>query len=364
MSKNYAIETINLVKKYQTRARKEKGYHFHHHGHLHSFSGVFNLFKGKKGPFMEALSGINLKVKEGEIIGILGPNGAGKTTLIKILCTLILHDEGEAYVNGYNVKNEPGKVLKNVQAVLPGSRGFSWRLTGRQNLMFYSYLYGLDEEIAKKRIDFLLNFTDLEERADDGYQRYSSGMQRKLLLCRALLRDTPILLFDEPTVGIDPASADGFRKLLREKLVKEEGKTILASTHNLKEAQELCDRIAILDGGKITKCDTPDNIRFKMLDEKTLNITFNKSFFKKEHKVMIKELQDIPGVCGLTPEVSPDLMLNRIIFRLNNNIDLSSLLKVIIKNNLKIRSIRTEEPTLEDAFISITGQHTKGRIKK
>ena len=126
----------------------------------------------------------------------------------------MIHDEGQAYVCGIDVKKQPGKVLKNLQGVLPESRGFAWRLTGLQNLEFYALLYGLREDKAKERIDYLLKFSGLDERANDLYQRYSTGMQRKLLLCRALLQDTPILLFDEPTAGLDPGSAADFRSLL------------------------------------------------------------------------------------------------------------------------------------------------------
>jgi ABC-2 type transport system ATP-binding protein len=309
-----------------------------------------------KGPFIEALRGINLKVKKGETFGILGPNGAGKTTLIKILCTLVLHDEGEAYVNGYDVKKEPDKVLKTLQAVLPGSRGFSWRLTGRQNLEFYALLYGLKEKEAEERIDYLLEFTGLEERADDGYQRYSTGMQRKLLLCRTLLRDTSILLFDEPTVGLDATSATEFRSLLHDKMAGEEGKTIFMSTHNLVEAQQICDRIAIIDRGKITACDTPDNIRYKMFDERPFNITFYDAWYSEEKEKMVDELQEMHGVYGVTPEIGHDKGFLGIAIRVDKNMDLSSIIKVLLKNDLKIRTINTQEPTLEDAFIAITGQ--------
>lgn len=361
MPADYAIETIELVKRYPTSARKERGfYHFGHHGHLHSLTGILSVLKRPKGPFIEALRGVNLKVKRGEVFGVLGPNGAGKTTLIKILCTLVLHDEGEAYVNGLDVKKNTNQVLKVLQAVLPESRGFSWRLTGRQNLSFYALLYGLEEKEAKERIRYLLEFTGLQDRADDGYQRYSSGMQRKLLLCRALLRDTPILLFDEPTVGLDPASAADFRRLLREKLVQEEGKTILAATHNLHEAHELCDRIAILDRGKITACDTPDNIRYKMFDEKVLSITFEDALFCNEHEDMLDEMQGMPGVYGATPSVTPDRNFHGISIRVDKNTDLSGLLEVVMKSGLKIRKVNTLEPTLEDAFIAITGQRPGG----
>lgn len=360
MTINYAIETIELVKRYPTSARKARVRGFRHFGgrggSVQSFGGILSAIRGTKGPFIEALREVNLKVKRGETFGIVGPNGAGKTTLIKILCTLVLHDEGEAYVNGFDVQKEPAEVLKNLQAVLPGSRGFSWRLTGRQNLEFYALLYGLREKEAEERINYLLEFTGLEERADDGYQRYSTGMQRKLLLCRTLLRDTPILLFDEPTVGLDAASAAEFRKLLHDKMSREEGKTIFFATHNLVEAQQISDRIAIIDRGKITACDTPDNIRYKMFDERPFNITFYDAWFSEEREKMVDELKEVPGVYGATPEIDHDKSFRGMSIRVDKNIDLASILEVIMKSGLKIRTINTQEPSLEDAFIAITGR--------
>jgi ABC-2 type transport system ATP-binding protein len=247
---------------------------------------------------------------------------------------------------------------------LPGSRGFSWRLTGRQNLVFYALLYGLQEEEANKRIEYLLKFTGLEERADDGYQRYSTGMQRKLLLCRALLRDTSILLFDEPTVGLDPASASEFRRLLHDKLAKEEKKTILVSTHNLFEAQEMCDRIAILDHGRITACDTPDNVRYKMFDENLLQIIFYEEHFNNKQKRMLDELKNLSGIYGITPQIQSDLNIESVSIRIDKNLDLSKILDIIIKSGIKIRKISTLEPTLEDAFIAITRKNSLGNSRQ
>jgi ABC-2 type transport system ATP-binding protein len=355
----YAIETKGLVKRYPTSARRERGvFHFgggRGGGPVSSVGGMLHVFRGTKGPFIEALRGVDLKIKKGEIFGLLGPNGAGKTTLIKILCTLVIHDEGEAYVHGFDVKKEPGEVLKTLQAVLPESRGFTWRLTGRQNLEFYALLYGLREREATERINYVLEFTGLKERADDGYQRYSTGMQRRLLVCRALLQNTPTLIFDEPTVGLDPTSAEEFRSLLHDGLAREEGKTIFLSTHNLYEAQNICDRIAILDRGKITACDTPDNIRYAMFDEKVFNITFNDAAFNDEMEKMVNELEEMSGVHGATPEVSLGALLG-ISIRVNKNMDLSDILEIVMKNGLRIRGINTKEPTLEDAFMAITGK--------
>jgi ABC-2 type transport system ATP-binding protein len=358
---NYAIETIGLVKRYPTTVRKAEGGGRGFGGgggggggSVDSFGSIFSVFKRKKGPYVEALRGLDLQIKKGEVFGLLGPNGAGKTTLIKILCTLVIHDEGFAYIDGIDVKKEPGKVLKNLQAVLPESRGFTWRLSGRQNLAFYALLYGLRDREAKERIDYLLDLTGLKDRADDGYQRYSTGMQRKLLLCRALLRETQVLLFDEPTVGLDPASAMDFRRLLRDKLAREEGKTIVLSTHNLPEAQDICDRIAILDRGKMTACDTPNRIQYTLSDEKVFNITFIDAEFGEEKDRMLNELEQITGVYGATPELDKDRTFVKLAIRVNQDITLSGILGVLTKYGMKIGTINTQEPTLEDAFRAIT----------
>lgn len=354
----YAIETKGLSKKYPTRARKkEKGRapRALRENAITSFTSIFDAIKAMRGPFIEALRDVDLQVEEGEVFGILGPNGAGKTTLIKILCTLVLHDKGEVYVNGYDVQRKPGMVLENLQAVLPGSGGFTWRLSGRQNLEFYALLYGLDEGVSKKRINYLLNITGLEDRADDSFQRFSTGMQRKLLLCRGLLKDTPIVLFDEPTTGLDPFSASEFRRLISQQLVGEEGKTILLSTHNLREAQEICDRVAILDRGKITVCDTPNNIRSKMFEENRFDVTFHETPYRDSHEGMLDRIETIPGVYGVTPEISPENAFTGLSFNVDKNMDLSQILEVLLGNKLKIKAMNTEEPTLEDAFIAITG---------
>ncbi len=359
----YAIETIDLIKKYPISARRERG------GHgfagprggatVNSLAAMISLLKGTRGPFIQAMRGVNLRIKTGEIFGVLGPNGAGKTTLIKILCTLVIHDEGEAYVHGFDVRKQPGEVLKNLQAVLPESRGFNWRLTGRQNLEFYALLYGLRSNEAKDRIDYLLDSVGLKERADDGYQKYSTGMQRKLLLCRALLRNVPTLLFDEPTAGLDPTSAAEFRNMLHDRLAHEENKTILLSTHNLHEAQDMCDRVAILDRGNLIACDTPDNVRYMMFKESVLKITFTNALYNHEQEIMVGNLERLPGVHVATPEVSPDTNFCGITVRVDKNMDLSNILEVITKSKLKISTINTEEPTLEDAFIQITAHQDR-----
>lgn len=364
MDLEYAIETVDLVKRYPTTLSRTiaggpRGHGMR--GTVGSFSTILEAIKGSRGPFIEALKGISLRIKEGEIFGILGPNGAGKTTLIKILCTLVIHDEGEVYVNGFDPRRESGEVLKNLQAVLPESRGFNWRLSGRQNLEFYALLYGLDDAEAKERIDYLLDFTNLTDRADDGYQRYSTGMQRKLLLCRALIRNTPIIVFDEPTSGLDPTSAEEFRKMVIERLVRKEGKTILLSTHNLQEAQGLCDRLAILDRGNIIAMDTPDNVRHLVIEDRFLHITFADAVFGAEEETLVRELEATEKVHSVSPEVNQARKFEGVTLRVEKDLDLAGILMTLAKSGLKIRAVNSEDPSLEEAFNEIIGRN--GRLK-
>jgi ABC-2 type transport system ATP-binding protein len=215
-------------------------------------------------------------------------------------------------------------------------------------------MYGLNKREAHERISYLLELTGLVDRADDGYQRYSTGMQRRLLLCRALLRDTPVLLFDEPTTGLDPTSAMEFRHLLREKLARGEGKTVFLSTHNLPEAEEICDRVAILDRGRITACDTPRKIQYAMSDEKVFSITFTAVVLSPAHEEMLNDMERVPGVRAVTPAIDAEKHLLALSVRADKGLTLSALLPPIMKAGVEIGDVDTEEPTLEEAFTAIT----------
>jgi ABC-2 type transport system ATP-binding protein len=354
MNSNYAIETIGLIKRYPT-ARDDSGGLYGRHSSTDSFTMILDILMNKKHSFIEALRGVDIQIKRGEVFGLLGPNGAGKTTLIKILCTLVIHDEGQAFVNGFDVKKEPGQVVKNLQAVLPESRGFNWRLTGKQNLQFYALLYGITDKAARDRVNYLLELTGLKDRANDGYQQYSTGMQRKLLLCRALLRNTPVLLFDEPTAGLDPTAAAEFRSLVRDKLAREEGATVMLSTHNLYEAQAICDRIGILDRGKIIATGTPAEIQSAIREENNFVIEFKGAELSSGQSHSILEtLKALPGVHSLTADIVEERELKSISIKTDKDIDLSGILSVIINNGLKITGVNTGEPSLEEAFMTLT----------
>lgn len=199
-----------------------------------------------------ALDGVDLKVRHGEVFGLLGPNGAGKTTLLKILCTLLLPTEGRATVSGHDVVHAPQKVRKAVGYCLESERSFYYRLTGVQNLAFFATLNNLGSREAVPRISELLGLLGLDGAADAPFMTYSKGMQQRLGLARALLTDPTILLLDEPTKSLDPGAATEFRRFLRGTLANGLGKTVLLVTQSLEEARDCCDRVAIMDHGRIS----------------------------------------------------------------------------------------------------------------
>lgn len=240
----YAIETVGLTKRFPRRRK---------------------LRQIARHPFrmetITALNGVNLQVEEGELFGILGPNGAGKTTLIKLLSTLILPDEGEAWVNGYNIFHEEENIKRSIGLVTGEERSFYWRLSGRRNLQFFATLHNMSPFQIQKRINSILEILELQEKVDDLFYTYSTGIKQELALARGLINDPQILFIDEPTRSLDPVAARNIRKFIQEKLVKEQGKTVFLATHNLEEAGQMCDRLAIIDRGKILSLGTPSEIR-------------------------------------------------------------------------------------------------------
>jgi ABC-2 type transport system ATP-binding protein len=198
-----------------------------------------------------ALDGLDLAVAQGRVFCLLGPNGAGKTTLIKILGTLVLPDGGRASVGGHDVAREPGQARRSVGYAVADERSFYWRLTGRQNLEFFAALHGFRGARRDRRVAELLRLAGLEDAADLRFNAYSTGMRQMLAFARALLADASILLVDEPTRSLDPLAADRARDFLREELARRQGRTILWATHDLGEAADCADDIAVISRGRI-----------------------------------------------------------------------------------------------------------------
>ena len=215
----------------------------------------------RQGRRLDVLRGASFTVKNGEIVTLLGLNGAGKTTLIKILAGLVTPDKGVAKIQGFDTATEDNKTRPYIGLVNTNSRSFYWRLTGRQNLAFFAALHNLSGRARSKRIAELLEWLGLGQKADIPFMKYSSGQQQRLAICRALIHEPKILLMDEPTNSLDPLAASKLRIFIRENLVKQRNKAILWCTHDLKEAEDLSDRIAILHQGKIIAQDSLKTIK-------------------------------------------------------------------------------------------------------
>lgn len=200
-----------------------------------------------------ALREVSFEAREGETFGLLGPNGAGKTTLLKILACLVLPSAGKATVNGADVARDDRAVRRSIGFATSDERSFYWRLTGRENLEFFASLYGLDVSLARRRTSELVETIELQEVADQQFMNFSTGMKQRLAIARALLHDPQVLCLDEPTRSLDPIAAKHLRTFIAARLRREHGKTVLIATHNLQEAEEMCDRVAILDRGRLLR---------------------------------------------------------------------------------------------------------------
>ena len=206
-----------------------------------------------------AVDGIDLRVERSEIFGVLGPNGAGKTTTMRMLATLLEPSSGSATVLGLDVVRQARDVRRRMGAVLSDGRSLYWKLTARENLEYFAALYHVPAGETKARVTAALETVRLDDRADDYVERFSAGMRQRLVLARALLPDPELLLLDEPTVGLDPQSARDLRD--RVMALRARGRTVLLTTHYMEEADQLCDRIAIVDHGRVVALDTPAGLK-------------------------------------------------------------------------------------------------------
>ena len=285
---------------------------------------------------IEALRGVDLHVRTGEIFGLLGPNGAGKTTLVKILSCLVLPDRGRAVVGGEDVRRE-NRVKPNIGLVHSDERSFYWRLSGRDNLRFFARLYDVPGPRIESRIDELLERVELSHAAGQRFSGYSSGMKQRLAVARALLHDPPILLMDEPTRSLDPASSLSLREFIRDELKGRLGKTILLATHNLREAEMLCDRLAILVKGTVRQVGTVGEVRRWGMDERQVRLE-------------VSNWRD--GIAGPFRVVSAEKLdgIHRAVVALDGDGRLNDLLAAVMAAGCVVHACDRVEPDLEEAF--------------
>ncbi|HEV8339173.1 MAG TPA: ABC transporter ATP-binding protein [bacterium] len=241
---------------------------------LHDLTKQFPARRGAGGApdGVLAVDHMTLEVAAGELLGLLGPNGAGKTTTLLLLSTLLAPTAGTAVIEGFDVRRAPGEVRRRIGVLLAGDRAVYRRLTGRENLLYFAALYGLPRQEAHSRAQALLELVGLTDRADDLVERYSTGMRMRVAIARSVLHGPAVLLLDEPTVGLDPHGARLVRELIAS--LHQSGKTILLATHDMAEAERLCDRVAIIDRGRIVAVDAPDRLTAAgSLEEVVLTLT-------------------------------------------------------------------------------------------
>jgi len=329
----YAIETVNISKTFN----QVKGYR----------DIVLHPFRKKR---IIALKDINIQVNKGELFCLLGPNGAGKTTLIKILASLILPDKGKAYINGYDVVKDGKHAKKLIGYIVNDERSFYWRLTGRQNLNFFAILNNLPSSKAQRRINEVIDLTGLRGVADKMFKDYSTGMKQRLAIARGLITDPQILLMDEPTKSLDPLTAQNLRKFIKKKLVGKDKKTVFLATHNLAEAEELCDRIAIINHGKIKACGTLAEIRALLGIRKRYFIEL-----KNITDSLVNKLKDLPSVDKVLckqfdPSLNNQLKLE---ITIDENGDISKVIEYIISSGGRVLSCCPHKPPLIEIFSQI-----------
>jgi len=293
----------------------------------------------------KAVDGISFKVEEGEIFGFLGPNGAGKSTTMMILTTLLKPTSGRALVSGYDVMSDAKKVREKIGYVQQEISVDEF-LTGRENLYLHARINQIPRNLIKSRIDDVLELVELGEKKDQATLTYSGGMRKRLDIANGLLSRPSVLFLDEPTVGLDIQTRRkiwGYIKKIR----KDFGMTVFISTHYMEEADELCDRIGIIDFGKIQVIDTPKSMKRAIGNE---IISFNLVDGKSNQDTLIDQINNIEFVKEVKNKQD-----SITVFSTNSNEVIPKIFQASTNLNMKINSLTLKQPTLDDVFISYTG---------
>ena len=325
---NLAVEVENLGRVYKIRGNKKEK----------------NLRKE-----LVALQDVNLQVRKSELFGLLGPNGAGKTTLMKILTTLLAPTSGCARVAGHDVVKEPGEVRRLINMVSGGESSGYGLLTVRENLWMFSQFYGLPSKQANQRIEALLKMVGLEDRIHTKSSDLSTGLRQKMNIVRGFLTDPQVLFLDEPTLGLDVGASRDARHLIRSWLDEDRTRTLLLTTHYMVEADELCDRVAIINQGRVLACDTPSVLKQQLQRDALFEITVG-----AVNGLTGSKWEGLPGVRKVTHQESGEL--NVLNFILNEEAALAGVMNKLTESGVRIVRLDKHEPTLEDVFVNLVGR--------
>jgi ABC-2 type transport system ATP-binding protein len=329
MDTSLAIQTIDVGRIYKLRGPKHKG-------------------DPKQ---VVALKDVNLEIGRGELFGLLGPNGAGKTTLIKILATLLLPTSGQAFVDGLDVTRDMYEIRRRISMVSGGETSGYGLLTVEENLWMFARFYGLDNKTARERISAMMEIVGIADRRRSKISDLSTGLRQKMNFVRGFICDPNIVFLDEPTLGLDVGAAREVRGFIKQWMHDHPDRTVLLTTHYMAEADELCDRLAIIDRGQVLACDTPENLKKRLQREAIFNLKVGPLGPKPSRESM---LEAVPGVRQVT------------VVQKNGHTDLNLILAAedalpgvlmhLSQRGSNLISLEKREPTLEDVFIDLVGR--------
>jgi ABC-2 type transport system ATP-binding protein len=331
MMTDFAIRTEDLTRTYRRKRRR----------------GWFRK-KPDDGPAaFTALDRVNLEVRPGELFGLLGPNGAGKTTLIKILTTLLAPTSGKAWVDGLDVEAQQHALRPRINMVSGGESSGYGILTVRENIWLFARIYGVPNHLIRERTDRMLEVVGLADKADSRVSHLSTGQRQKMNFCRGFITDPKILFLDEPTLGLDVTAARSIRQFVRQWMTEAPGRTMLLTTHYMAEADELCDRLAIVDRGKILACDTPANLKRRVQERPIFELSLAAGANG------VAELNGLPGVHQSTRTETPTTIELKI--SLEEEAAIGGVVTKVAGGGGRILNLKKVEPTLEDVFIELVG---------
>lgn len=311
---------------------------------------LVRTFKKKRGDYFTALNKVNLQVREGEVFGLLGPNGAGKTTLIKILVTLLYPTEGKALVAGRDVVADCETIRPLINMVSGGETSGYGILTVRENIWMFSQFYGIPSHVALPRIDHYLERFGLAKDAKTKVNRLSTGMRQKMNIIRGFVTNPKILFLDEPTLGLDVHIAREVRTYIREWIAEDPTRTILLTTHYMAEAEELCGRVAIIDGGQVVACDAPAALRATL--GKGGAFTLSLAPAPRDTSLVA----NIPEVSAAYLSPADNDQTGELRFQLGDDTRLTEIFAAAAAAGHKVVEFSKRQPDLEDLFVKIVGR--------
>jgi ABC-2 type transport system ATP-binding protein len=301
------------------------------------YESIFDRVKYRKKE-VRALNDISLEIKRGEVFGLLGPNGAGKTTFLNIVSTLLLPDAGTVKVFGFDVVEDTGEIRKNINLCSAYSSLYG-ELTAKENLEIYKMIYGSDADV-----DHFIDLLELGEFEDKLFEGLSSGNKQKVIIAKALMTNPKLLLLDELTVALDPNIALKVRKIIKN-WVKKNNSTVVLATHNMYEADDMCERVAVIHKGRIAACDSTRKLKKMVTDQDSMEIIVNKNVNPSKFLSKLTGVKSITYANGKISIQTDDAEQR-----------LQKIIEALIRKKYKIKSVKMLEPTLEDVFIKITGE--------